>query len=375
MIEKNKNGIIIVVLISTFFGLASGLAGSLTIKSYLGAGSTFWGELNFVNDNLERPNILISGAKKVVVAQDERISEVSALVKNSLVGIYEKKATSTDPETIDLNSFYRLGEELGMGLIITSDGWIMADSLKEKDFLANLKNYVVINNKKIYDIESYVLEPKTGFIFFRINARDLPVLNLVNKDNLSSGDTVFGLNLFGSNFISTISSNQNYDDYLNVSSDFHYDKIALANKPDESFNSTFLFNISGEVVLFINNKGELIPSRVFNAPLSSLFRSGEVKRPSLALSYTDMSFFVSSTQDANISGALVRPAQANVVTPWTLAGVRAGDLITHVNDIKLDSENKLNKIVMDASPGDEIELNILRGTEEIEVKVILNELK
>ena len=51
MIEQNKNGIIIIVLLSTFFGLVAGIVGSMTIKSYFGSSSAFWGELNFINNN------------------------------------------------------------------------------------------------------------------------------------------------------------------------------------------------------------------------------------------------------------------------------------------------------------------------------------
>ncbi len=376
MIKKNTNGIIIIVLLSTFFGLASGLVGSLTVRSYFGQSATFWGELNFVNDNLERPNILISGARKVVVAQDERITEIRLRVENSLVRIYEEKATSTNPGGIDFDSFYRLGEELGMGLIVTSDGWIMTDSLKEKDFSLNMEDYVVIINKQTYNIEEYVSDKMTGFVFFRINARDLPVLNLLNENNLNPGDLLFGLNSLGGNFISTISSVGKYEDYLNISSDFYFDKVTLADDLEEDFYSTFLFNISGELALLIDSEGDPIPSWVFNAPLDSLFRSGEAVRPSLGLSYTDMSYFINIDSNLYDAGAFVRPkAPSEKNSPWILAGIEPGDLITHVNNIKLDAKNSLSKIIMDSSPGDEIELNILRDMNEFQIKAVLSELK
>ena len=384
MIEKNKNGIIVVVLLSTLFGLAAGIVGSLTIRSYFGTSTTFWGEFDFINGDLNRPNVVISGAKKVVVAQDEKINETISQVSSSLVGIYREKVPSIKKDTIDLNSFYDGSDELGGGLIITSDGWIVTDVLDQEEFSGknkelNIKKYIIIrNNKDIYKIDKVEIDPATNYTFLHINAKDLPVINIATENNLNVGETIFGLNSLGDAHLSTISSKRDLGDYLSMSSDFYFDKISLVNKMGDDFNSSFVFDISGRLVLFVDKKGELIPSRVFNVAIASLFEEGVVIRPSLGLNYSDLSYFISSNVDKEgylKSGALVNPTLKSSLLPWFEAGIEVGDIIKYIDGVMLDENNNLTKILMNYSPGDEVEFGLLRGVEEMEIIVKLNELK
>lgn len=384
MIEKNKNGIVVIVLLATFFGFVSGMVGSLTVKSYFGTGSPFWGELDFVNGNLSRPNVIISGAKKVVVAQDEKINETINNVQNSLVGIYKKKATSTKKDIIDLDLFYKIGDELGSGLIVSSDGWIISDALNPGEFLEsnkdiNIKKYIVItNDKKKYKIDKVEVDKASGFIFLHINARDLPVINIANQNMIKAGETVLGLNLSGDTFVSSVYSVKDSGNYLSMSSDFYYDKIELLDSLNEAFYSSFIFDVSGQIVSFVSKKGEIIPSRIFNGAIESLFSKGVISRPSLGLKYSDISHLLYSgisNNSASYDGALVvGPISRKENIAWSESGLEKGDLIISFDGIELDKDNNLSKILMNYSPGDEVDLEVLRGGEKLIITVKLAEL-
>ena len=384
MIEKNKNGIIVIVLLSTFFGLAAGIVGSLTIKSYLGTSATFWGEFDFINGDLDRPSVVISGAKKVVVAQDEKINETISQINSSLVSIYRKKASSTKKDIVDLNSFYKSSDKLGGALIVTSDGWIMTDALDALEFSKknkelNINKYVIIvDNKDIYNVDGAEVDPATSYIFLHVDAKDLPIINIANKNSLSAGETVFGINPSGDIHLSSISSKYNSEDYLSMSSDFYFDKISLVNKMGNNFNSSFVFDISGRLILFVNREGELIPSRVFNVAIESLFEKGIISRPSLGLIYSDLAYFISSDINKGSyleSGALVNPSPKSSLSLWMEAGLEVGDIIKYVDGVMLDESANLTKILMNYSPGDEVKFEFLREEEEMEVVVKLSELK
>ncbi len=384
MIEKNKNSIVVIVLLATLFGLLAGIVGSLTVRSYFGTSSAFWGELNFVNGNLDRPNVVISGAKKVVVVQDEKISETISQVSPSLVSIYRKKATSTEKNGIDLDTFYSASGSLGTGLIVTSDGWIVTDALNHLDFTEknreeNIEKYIIIDsNREIYNIDSVEVDLATDYVFLHIDARDLPVISISKQNNLNRGETVLGLNPLGDIYVSTISSVRDAGAYLSISSDFYYDEIALVDEFADSFYSSFIFDISGRIIIFANKEGDLIPSRVFSVAIESLFEEGAVARPSLGLNYSDLSYFVSSDagiKNHQISGALVNPSPKSSIPPWFEAGIEVGDIIKYVDGVELDDYNSLAKIVMNYSPGDEIEFGLLRGSEEMEISVELLSLE
>ncbi|PLX21922.1 hypothetical protein C0584_01125 [Candidatus Parcubacteria bacterium] len=382
MKENNKYGIIAIVIFSTIFGLIAGGVGSIAVKSFFGTGSTFWGELNFVEGNLEKPRVVISGAKKVVVQQDEKLSETIASVEESLVGIYDKIEKPIE-DGFNINSFYKRGESVGLGLIVTSDGWLMTDeidilSLSQADPEKGLSEYVIIDSKNnIFEIEKFALDEKSGYVFLKINTRDLPVLEISSKNELNLGETTFAVNKLGDIFLNTVSSIYDVRDFYSVSSDYFYNKINLANEMGENFKSSFIFDISGKLVLTENKDGEIIPARAFNRAIESVFEEEFISRPSLGLVYSDLAYYVgdSANEYFDMRGALVNPQPSSVLSPWIDAGIEVGDIIRYVDGVELSSENSLVSLIMDYSPGDKIQIGLLRDTEEIELSVLLSELK
>jgi len=384
MIEQNKNGIVVVVLLATLFGFIAGIVGSMIIKSYFGTNSAFWGELNFINNNLERPNLVINSAKKVVVAQDEKISKTISELSPSIVNIYKKKTISTIKEGLDLNNFYKKSDKIGSALIITSDGWILSDAIKSSEFneknkSLNLDKYIVIDaNNSIYKIDKIALDPKTDYIFFHIDAKDLPVLNIANKNDINLGDTVLALNSDRDIILSTVSSVRDVDDYLSLSSDFYYDSISLTDEVGENFYSSFVFDFSGSLIMLIDKRGNLIPARVFNVATETLFAEGVIERPSLGVEYTDLSYLIYDDENKDIknnNGALIIKVNKKSKKDETENIILPGDLIEELDKIVLDRNNNLSKIIMDYNVGDNVELKIMREAKEIILNVQLDRLE
>ena len=92
-----KNKITILIAIAVIFGFVSGAVGSLVARIYLFERLLeipLFGDIDLSKNPLNQPNVVISGARNVVVEQDAKVADTIAAMGNSIVGIYEKKATS-----------------------------------------------------------------------------------------------------------------------------------------------------------------------------------------------------------------------------------------------------------------------------------------
>ncbi len=71
----------------------------------------------------------------------------------------------------------------------------------------------------------------------------------------------------------------------------------------------------------------------------------------------------------NGNGALVREVVAG--SPAAEAGLEAGDLITAVNEIPIDSDHPLATVVGTFQPGDRVEVTVMRLTKELTISLTL----
>ncbi len=60
-------------------------------------------------------------------------------------------------------------------------------------------------------------------------------------------------------------------------------------------------------------------------------------------------------------------------SPAEKGGIESGDIITHINNLKLDDTDELSRIINDASDGEELTLTIYRQGKAVECKVIIGE--
>lgn len=143
-----------------------------------------------------------------------------------------------------------------------------------------------------------------------------------------------------------------------------------------------LVNLNGELIGINTIKiatqayegmGFAIPSNEVVNIISQLEAHGEVKRPSLGVS-------VFSLQDINPytkflfnieeeSGLYVQEVQPN--SPASEADIQEGDIITKLNDQEINTFKQFRQILYSLSEGDELDIEIVRGNDIIEVTVTL----
>ncbi|MEF3273165.1 MAG: trypsin-like peptidase domain-containing protein [Chloroflexus sp.] len=156
-----------------------------------------------------------------------------------------------------------------------------------------------------------------------------------------------------------------------------------------------LINLKGEVVgintMVVRNEfgfgasapveglGFAVPSSIFSNVADQIIRTGQVRYPFLGITYLMIDGEVAAQYNLPVqNGAFISSGinGQSAVLPNTAAakaGLREGDIITAVNDQRLDANTSLRQVLLQYRPGDTVELTILRNGQEQKVTVTLGE--
>lgn len=375
--KSKRSGIIWLIILAAIVGVIAGIAGHLITRAYILGNDydiPFFGDINLTKDR----NFIISGAKKVVVEQNDKILETISAVSPSLVGIFNKKETkAVRPGQFNPDNYYRLDQEAGQGLIITSDGWIMTSFfIEEARPPVVLSDYVVIGkNGKIYAIDGFIKDPITSFSFIHVGGvNDFPIRNFAAGDEIESGEFVMVLNWDNKDLLTYIAGRKNIGPGLDKSSDLFSEELVLSDGLNQDFWMSAIFDLGGNIVGLIDKAGEIRPITHFSSVIESLFRFREIRRPALGVNYIDLSF-LAGENDLYKKGAVIYksvdgPGVAKD-SPAQKAGLKEGDIITSVDGAEVDENNSLTHIIQSYLPGDKVNIAYLRNGEKQEQEVEL----
>ncbi|MEA3449677.1 MAG: S1C family serine protease [Patescibacteria group bacterium] len=393
-----KNKIIIILLIIAL-GIFSGALGSLFARIYLFESLLevpLFGDIDFSQNPLERPDVIISGARNVVVTQDTKAYDALSAVESNIVGIYKKKASSSKITKLDtkinLDNWYDIDETLGQGFIITSDGWLVSSfspleaiNRRARNFASTsvdkiAQNYVIINsNKKVLLVDKIIYDPISQVSFYHIISENLPVKNFINLESARSGQLVLAANLKKQAWLTTMLGHESRIKNKIKSSDFYQNLYILEQAPPESFYGSFLFALDNSLMAIINNQGEVLPIDNFLPCLNCLLDNNFIVRPSLGLSYVDLSNYTKIGLAESKFGALITVGLGKKAiqtgSPADVYGLEIGDIILAVNNVELKDGKNLSAEINNKLPGDELSFFIERGDKNIEIEIILDELK
>src|SRR5919109_2516733 len=268
---------------------------------------------------------------------------------------------------------------LGSGFIINREGYIVTN------------NHVVENASDIkvslsdkgeeYDAKVVGRDPKTDVALIKIEAKkDLPAAALGDSSKLRVGEWVMAIgNPFGLGHTVTtgivsakgrIIGAGPYDDFIQTDASIN---------PGNSGGP--LFNMNGEVVglnTAIVATGQGIgfatPINVAKDVLTPLREKGKVVRGWLGVQVQrvtpDLAKSFGLDRDR---GALVADVMPN--TPAERAGIERGDVIVEFNGRKIEEMNDLPRLVASVQPGTDVDVKLIRKSQEKVVRLKVAELK
>lgn len=388
--------ILAIILVSTIFG---GLFGSFLTLNY--ASRLPWangnGAIAQINNQVTEQSAVIDVVKKVSP------SVVSINIKKDISQNY------IDPFQDFFNFGWPFSSNIpknqnnqpniqkvggGTGFIISSDGLILTNKHVVADI--NAQYSVTLNDNKEYEAKVVGTDINNDIGVLKIEAKDLPVVELGNSDDLLIGQNVVAIGNALAEFSNTVTvgvvsgvgrsvvagdgtgSSEQLEDVIQTDA---------AINPGNSGGP--LLNLAGQVIginTAVSREGQLIgfaiPINSAKQVIDSVRTNGEIIKAYLGVRYLMLNDEIAKNNNLSINqGALIVRGEnrsdlaVSPGSPADKAGLKENDIILKVNNEELNEKNNLAKIVGKYKPNDVLTLSVWSAGSTKEVKITLAKYK
>ncbi|MEW6701548.1 MAG: trypsin-like peptidase domain-containing protein [Bacteroidota bacterium] len=324
------------------------------------------------------------------------ITKTVAQVSSAVVGINVTEIRQVR-DIFSMDPFYRYWfgdrvynqriKSLGSGTIISPDGYILTN-----DHVAGnaLEAIVTLTDGSQYNAKFVGTDPISDICLLKIDAKNLPYIPLGNSDDIMAGEWVIALGnpfgLFAINdkptvtvgVISAIGMN------LGSANNRYYVNMLQTDAAINSGNSGGpLVNAVGELIgmntLIYTAQGSsgnvgvgfAIPVNKLKKVINELKEKGKVDRDFwTGLSILTIDESIAKTYNLKSSrGVIITEIAKN--SPAQKANLKVEDIITGINDFRINDENAMIGILQEFRTGNEIKIKILRDGREQIIKMKL----
>jgi serine protease Do len=313
------------------------------------------------------------------------IGKVVEKVSPSVVSVLTTTKTETYFGTYDSSA-------AGTGVIVSANGYILTN----KHVIKNASNVrvVVSDGTEFENVKVVATDPLNDLAFLKIqDIDDLKFAEIGDSKTISLGQPVVAvgnaLGQYQNSITSGIISGVNRS--LEASTDGSESELLTDMiQTDAAINSGNsggpLVNAAGQVIgintAMANNAqsiGFAIPINAVKGMLNGLLKTGKAERAYLGVNYVPITPEVAKSYKLSVkTGAyLYSQSGASVVknSPADKAGLKDKDIVLEVGDAKVGVQGSVSNLVSEYSPGDTVDLKILRGDDEKTVKVTLGAYK
>lgn len=371
-IKKQNSKLFSALIIFLMLGFIGGIFGSFVYMDYRGVKIT--------------PNG-VTGISNIKVDEDSVIIDVSKEASKSVVSI------TGIQERLDFFGNTSQAKSSGTGFIVTSDGIIATNKHVVSDAKATYS--VFLNDGKEYKAEIKALDPTTDLAFIKIDAKDLPVLPLGDSNNIEVGQRVIAIgnalgqyqNTVTAGIVSGLSRAISAGDSSGNSIESLENIIQTDAAINPGNSGGPLVNLGGQAVginTAIDQEGQsigfAIPINIVKTGLESVLTSGKIKRPALGVRYIPITKEFATRNQLKVNeGAYIYGGRGTTAvlqdSAADKAGIKEGDIITKINDDKIDSAHTLAGLLAKYGVGDKIKITYLRDDKENTVEATLQEFK
>ena len=265
---------------------------------------------------------------------------------------------------------------LGSGVIVSPAGYILTNNhvIEEADEIE-----VVLNDGRKSIAQVIGTDPETDLAILKISLTELPVITLGNSDALSIGDQVLAIgNPFGvgqtvtGGIVSALGRTQ-----LGINTFENFIQTDAAINPGNSGGA--LVDVNGHLMgintaIYSRSGGSMgigfaIPTSTARSVMEAIVRDGQVTRGWIGVEPQDLSpelaesFGIESGHGVIITGVLQNG-------PAAQAGIRPGDVITHVAGREVGTVTQLLSSVAALPPGTPAMMDVVRRDSKIQLKII-----
>lgn len=386
-----------IIIISTIFGGFFGSFLTLNYSTRLPWSNGNWTSEQKINNQVTEQSAVIDVVKKVSP------SVVSINIKKDISQNYIDPfedffsfgwpfgSNNVQPKNNEPN-IQKVGG--GTGFIISEDGLILTNKHVIADSSAQYS--VTLTDNKEYEAKVIGTDLANDIGVLKIDAKDLPVVELGNSDDLLIGQNVIAIGNALAEFSNTVTvgvvsgigrsvvassgtgSSEQLEDVIQTDA---------AINPGNSGGP--LLNLSGQVIginTAVSREGQLIgfaiPINSAKQVIDGVREYGEIVRPYLGVRYLmlDETIAKNNQLEFNHGALIVRGEKREDLaivpgSPADKANLRENDIILEINNEVLDEKQNLAFVVAKYKPLDVLELKVWsQGVEKV-VKVTLEQYK
>ena len=274
----------------------------------------------------------------------------------------------------------------GSGVIIASNGYIVTNNhvIDRAD-----KIEVVLDDKRKFEATLVGTDPTTDLALLKINADKLPIVRYGNSDDLQVGEWVLAvgnpMNLTSTVTAGIVSAKGRNINILRTSQsdDLSIESFIQTDAAVNPGNSGgALVNLNGDLVgintAIASQTGSFagysfaVPSAIVSKVVDDLLKYGEVQRALLGARIQEIdAAFAKEKGLSTLNGVYLVEVQDGGAKE---AGLRNGDVITAINDVKVARSSQLLEQVARYRPGDKVKVDYLRDGKSRTANVTLKNL-
>ena len=267
---------------------------------------------------------------------------------------------------------------LGSGVIVSQDGYLVTNwhVIRDADQVV-----VQLADGRVEEPRILGADPDTDLALLKIDLPDLPAIELGRSDTLEIGEVVLAIgNSYGLSQTVTLGiisatgrglGLTNFENFIQTDAAINIGNSggALVNSQGE------LIGINTARFAALNQSapdgiGFAIPVNLVRGVMEELIEHGRVIRGWLGVDTRDLPN--SQAESAGVAGSALELLQVN--GPAVAAGLRAGDIITHINGERMFSQGQAMNLVAGTRPGQTIQIRgIRRGAGVFETVAVLEE--
>ena len=264
---------------------------------------------------------------------------------------------------------------LGSGVIVSADGYLLTNNhvVEGADEIT-----VTLQDGREFRARTIGTDPDTDLAVLRIDAQNLPAITIGNSDQLAIGDQVLAIgNPFGvgqtvtSGIVSALGRNQ-----LGINAFENFIQTDAAINPGNSGGA--LVDIQGDLqgintAIFSQSGGSMgigfaIPAATAQWVLQSLVQEGRVIRGWVGVGMNDLTPELAQATGVQVThGIIITGVIQN--GPAAQAGLRPGDVISHVGGQEIHNARELLTTVAALKPQVPVEFTVYRGAQASQVRV------
>ena len=259
----------------------------------------------------------------------------------------------------------------GSGVIISADGYIVTNNhvVDGADELT-----VTLNDNKEYSARIIGADATTDLALIKIDAKQLPAIVIANSDDVKVGEWVLAVgNPLGLNNTVTAgivsakarTMGQGVQSMIQTDAAINQGNSggALVNTRGELIGiNAMIYSQTGSNIGY----GFAIPTTIMNKVVDDLKKYGNVQRAMIGIQGSDVNNYVDAEKEKGNEvdlGTMEGIYIGKVIDDGAAAdaGLKEGDVITHIDGQKIKSFGELQNVIAQKRPGDKITINYLRN--------------